>query len=106
MTTSDREELLRKAVRARSLTDPLGAMGFRTPSKSARIEARIRRIFFALTMLGFVGVLGAVIGTAPPETSAPENGAVAAAANLPSQSVRVNGAASQQQPSHTRTRGS
>jgi hypothetical protein len=109
MTTNEQEALLRKAVRARSLTDPLGAMGFRTQSHRARREARIRRCIFALTTLGFAGILGAVIATAPVQTPGITSGGLAAAANRPVPTVRVTGGASiqsQQQPSHTRTRGS
>jgi hypothetical protein len=108
MTTSDQEALFRKAVRARSLTDPLGAMGFRTQSHRVRKEARIRRVFFALTTVGFAGILGVVIATAPVQPTSTSIGALAAA-NQPGQTVRVNSNTSRQnqdQPSHTRTRGS
>lgn len=108
MTTSDRELLFRKAVRARSLTDPLGAMGFRTQGQRAKREARIRRVFFALTTIGFAGILGGVIATAPVQPPSTSIGALAAA-DQPGQTVRVNSSASRQsqdQPPHTRTRGS
>lgn len=108
MTTSDHEARFRKAVRARSLTDPLGAMGFRTQSQRARREARVRRVIFALTTMGFAGILGVVIATAPVQPPS-ISGGVLAAANQTGQTVRVNSSASrqnQEQPSHTRTRGS
>lgn len=108
MTTNDREELFRKAVRVRGLTDPLGAMGFRTQSQRARKEKRIRRFLFTLTALGFAGIFGTVVATAPAQTWSGANG-VTDASNPTAQSVRVNGATSQQEqerPAHSRTRGS
>jgi hypothetical protein len=106
--TSEHEARYRKAVRARSMTDPLGAMGFRTQSQRVRKEARIRRLFFGLTTVGFAGILGVIIATAPVQPQSTSDGALAAA-NQPAQTGRVNSSASKQnqdQPSHTRTRGS
>jgi hypothetical protein len=109
-TTTDREqELLRKAVRARSLVDPLGAMGFRQTSHRVRRESRIRRWAFGLTTTGFALILGAIVVTAPgsqgqqqrvSEAYAGVNGQLALEQGLQSSQVRS------QQPSHTRTRGS
>jgi hypothetical protein len=108
-TTNEQETLFRKAVRVRSLTDPLGAMGFRTHSNRARRETRVRRFIFALTTLGFAGILGAVIATAPVQDPGVTAAEMAAAANRPGPTVRVTVGATtrdQQQPAHTRTRGS
>lgn len=106
--TNSEEDLFRKAVRARRLTDPLGAMGFRTQSHRARRERRVRRFLFAITTLGFAGILGLVMASTPAQSRELTSGVVAAA-NRPGQTVSVNPGANQQsqgQPSHTRTRGS
>jgi len=109
MTTKEQDAMLRKAVRARNLTDPLGAMGFRAPGQRFRREARIRRIAFAATALGFAGILAAVIGSAPAPASQTVSVAAAAPVARTSQTTRViSGSAqiAQRQPTHTRTRGS
>lgn len=108
--TSHDWELYRKAVRARSLTDPLGTMGFRTSSDRIQRESQIRRLAFALTTLGFAGILGAILATAGGGNAA-HDAALAAnsAANVgfvtnSQQPVLRSGRT--EQPSHTRTRGS
>jgi hypothetical protein len=107
-TTKEQQELFRKAVRARSLIDPLGAMGFRTQSQRARREARVRRFFFTLTTVGFAGILGVIIATTPAEPTGALTERVAAQ-NQSGQTARVNSSAprpNSDQPPDTRTRGS
>ena len=109
-TTNEQDVLFRKAVRVRSLTDPLGAMGFRVQSQRVRKETRLRRLVFAMTTLGFVGILAGVIAASPPQP-VPENptGPITVAETRRTQDGRViaeSAQSSQQQPTHTRTRGS
>lgn len=109
MTSGD-QELYRKAVRARSLTDPLGSMGFRAPSGRIQRETRLRRMTFALTAFGFAGILGVILTTSDGGTTAHD---AALAANPAASAQFVTGvqqpvvqAGQSQQPPHTRTRGS
>ena len=53
-------ELARKAVRARGLTDPLGAKGFRDTSKRIRRESRARRIISFGSVAIFVASFGLI----------------------------------------------
>lgn len=106
--TSEQEQRYRKAVRARNLTDPLGAMGFRSHRARVQRETRIRRVAFGLTALCFGGILGILVTTANPSASPDVAGIVAESSGRSSNSgsgldveSRVSTA-----PSHTRTRGS
>lgn len=54
LTPSTPEERARKQARARSLTDPLGAMGFRDTRSRYRREARARRAIFGGAAASFV----------------------------------------------------
>lgn len=54
MTPSTPEERARKQARARSLTDPLGALGFRDTRSRYRREARARRAIFGGAAASFV----------------------------------------------------
>ena len=67
----DRSELAHKAVRARSLIDPLGAKGFRKPSDRIRREANARRLAFVMAMATFAGTFGAIVATAPEPAAQP-----------------------------------
>lgn len=64
------EERARKAVRARRLTDPLGAMGQRHPGQRLEREARARRATFAGSLAVFAVAFGLVSMPAPPEEPA------------------------------------
>ncbi len=108
MTTNEQQAFFRKAVRVRSLADPLGAMGFRAPSQRLRREARIRRLAFAATTLGFAGVLAAVISSGPAQThsspslvSAGADGQVTHVTAAPAQAIQ-----NQPPATHTRTKAS
>lgn len=110
MTTSERETIVRKAVRARSLTDPLGAMGFRTHSQRVRKETRLRRLMFAATTIGFAGILASIIATSPlqPISGGSANSTTVTVTRR-TQDERVvapSAQSSQPQPTHARTRGS
>ena len=54
MTPSTPEERARKQARARSLTDPLGALGFRDTRSRYRREARAQRAIFGVAAASFV----------------------------------------------------
>lgn len=64
-------ERARKAIHARRLTDPLGAIGQRHPGPRIEREARTRRAMFAGAMATFVAAFGLVAMTAPPSEPAP-----------------------------------
>jgi hypothetical protein len=68
--------LARKAVRARGLTDPLGAKGFRRASERIEREARARRLAFVTALASFAGVFGLIVVTAPDEVASPPTAAV------------------------------
>ena len=71
MTTDEQDRLVRKAVRARSLVDPLGAMGYRTTRTRVDREARWRRAAFAATGACFFGIMGSMlIGLEPRDSLA------------------------------------
>jgi hypothetical protein len=61
MMTDEQDRLMRKAIRARSLVDPLGAMGYRTTSTRVDREARWRRAAFAATGACFASILGSIL---------------------------------------------
>jgi hypothetical protein len=50
-----------KALRARTLTDPLGAKGHRRTQDRTLREGKARRLLFVATLVGFVGSLGAAV---------------------------------------------
>lgn len=86
-----RIELARKAVRVRSLTDPLGAMGFRESRPRIAKEGRLRRIAVAGSILSFAGSFGFIVWSANASTGAADpngNGAIQSAA-LPSETPTV-----------------
>ncbi|MFM9108373.1 MAG: hypothetical protein ACKOWF_16935 [Chloroflexota bacterium] len=72
MTDPRQQELALKAVRARRLTDPLGALGQRRPGDRIEREARLRRGVFAFSVAAFAASFALVAATgAPPHDAAP-----------------------------------
>ncbi|MGD9710891.1 MAG: hypothetical protein AB7V46_02345, partial [Thermomicrobiales bacterium] len=65
MNRDDSERLARKAVIARSYTDPLGAKGFRKPFERIERERRARRLTAIAALASFAGVFGLFVATAP-----------------------------------------
>lgn len=72
----DATRLARKAVRARGLTDPLGAKGFRRASERIEREARARRLAFVAALASFAGVFGLIVATSPDDAASPATAAV------------------------------
>lgn len=71
LNEDDAKRLVRKAVMARSFTDPLGAKGFRKPFERIERERRARRLTATAALAAFAGLFGLIIVTAPesqPET--------------------------------------
>jgi hypothetical protein len=67
----DTARLARKAVKARSLTDPLGAKGFRRTSERIDRESRARRLTFVAALASFAGLFGIIVVTAPEPAASP-----------------------------------
>lgn len=56
----DRPHLAMKAIRARRMTDPLGAMGFRQTRSRIGRETKARKVAFLATLGLFTGLFGIV----------------------------------------------
>lgn len=61
----DQPHLAMRAVRARRLTDPLGAMGFRKTRSRVEREGRARKVAFLASIGVFTGLFGIVALDAP-----------------------------------------
>lgn len=66
---SDQARLALKAIRARSFTDPLGAMGFRKTRERIQKESSSRRMAFVAALCSFASLFGMIVATAPEQVA-------------------------------------
>lgn len=80
-TRSDETEaarLARKAVVARSYTDPLGAKGFRKPFERLERERRARRLTAFAALASFAGLFGLFVATSADDAPSTVQSTIAA----------------------------
>lgn len=78
-----------KAARVRTLTDPLGAKGFRATGKRVRTETVARRKVLLASVATFAASFGIIVGT----NHLPANADSSAATNQPAATTASNGQA-------------
>lgn len=87
--TSNKKERAAKAARVHTLTDPLGAKGFRATGQRVRAETGARRKVLLASVATFAASFGIIVGT----NHLPANADSAAAANQPAATTASNGQA-------------